>query len=178
MWVWQRTRWVPLMLVSMLLKEDVVMRMMVDLAPWSRSSIGFDRMFDMLENARRSERADNYPPYNIEKTSDDTYRITLAVAGFSPAELSITSQPNELIVAGKKDENGSGHYFYRGIADRAFSRRFSLADYVRVAGANLNGGLLSIDLVREVPEAMKPRRIEIANSNQPQSEAIATKVAA
>jgi molecular chaperone IbpA len=162
----------------MLLKEDVVMRMMVDLAPWSRSSIGFDRMFDMLENARRSERADNYPPYNVEKTSDDTYRITLAVAGFSPAELSITSQPNELIVAGKKDENGSGQYFYRGIADRAFSRRFSLADDVRVAGANLNGGLLSIDLVREVPEANKPRRIEIANSNQPQVETVANKIAA
>ena len=153
------------------------MRMM-DLAPWSRSSIGFDRLFDMLESARRSDHADNYPPYNIEKTSDDTYRITLAVAGFSPAELSITSQPNELIVAGKKDENGSGQYIYRGIADRAFRRRFSLADYVRAAGANLNGGLLSIDLVREMPEAMKPRRIEIANSNQPQIETVATKVAA
>ena len=153
------------------------MRMMVDLAPWSRSSIGFDRMFDMLENARRSERADNYPPYNIEKTSDDTYRITLAVAGFSPAELSITFQPNELIVAGKKDENSS-RYLHRGIADRAFRRRFSLADYVRVAGANLNGGLLSIDLAREAPEAMKPRRIEIANSNQPQGATLATKVAA
>ena len=88
------------------------------------------------------------------------------------------TQPNELIVAGKKDENASGQYFYRGISDRAFSRWFSLADDVRVAGANLNGGLLSIDLVREVPEAMKPRRIEIANRNQPQSEAIATKVAA
>ena len=161
----------------MLLKEDVVMRMM-DLAPWSRSSIGFDRLFDMLENARRSDHPENYPPYNIEKTSDETYRITLAVAGFYPSELSIMTQPNELIVAGKKDETGSGQYLYRGIADRAFRRRFSLADYIRVAGANFNGGLLSIDLVREVPEANKPRRIEIANSNQPQAETVATKLAA
>ena len=150
---------------------------MIDLAPWSRSSIGFDRLFDMLENARRSDHPENYPPYNIEKTSDETYRITLAVAGFSPSELSIMTQPNELIVAGKKDENSS-RYLHRGIADRAFRRRFSLADYVRVAGANLNGGLLSIDLVREVPEANKPRRIEIANSNQPQVETVANKIAA
>jgi molecular chaperone IbpA len=151
---------------------------MLDLDPWSRSSIGFDRLFDKLEKAGRSGHPENYPPYNIEKTSDDTYRITLAVAGFSPNELSIRTQPNELIVAGKKDETGSRQYLYRGIADRAFHRRFSLADYVRVAGANFNGGLLSIDLVREVPEVMKPRRIEIANSNQPHVETIALKVAA
>jgi len=164
-------------LVSMLLKEDVVMRMM-DFAPWSRSSIGFDRLFDLLENTGRSDHAENYPPYNIEKTSDDTYRITLAVAGFSPAELSITSQPNELIVAGKKDKHGRGQYLYRGIADRAFRRRFSLADDVKVAGANLIDGMLTIGLVREVPEAMKPRQIEIANSNQPRLETVATKIAA
>jgi molecular chaperone IbpA len=150
----------------------------MDLASLRRSLIGSDRFFDMLENARRSDHPESYPPYNIEKTSDDTYRITLAVAGFSPNELSITTQPNQLIVSGKKDEIGSGHYLYRGIADRAFRRRFCLADYVRVTGAHFNGGLLSIGLVREVPEVMKPRQIEIANSNQRQAETVAPKVAA
>jgi molecular chaperone IbpA len=145
------------------------MRMM-DFAPFSRSSIGFDRLFDMLENFARTDQADNYPPYNIAKTGDDAYRITLAVAGFSPEELSITTQLNELVVAGRKAEGAKGQYLYQGIANRAFQHRFSLADYVKVAGANLNAGLLDIDLVREVPEAMKPRRIEIANSNQPQIE--------
>jgi molecular chaperone IbpA len=145
------------------------MRMM-DLAPLSRSSIGFDRLFDMLENFARTDQADNYPPYNIEKTGDDAYRITVAVAGFSPEELSVTAQLNELVVAGRKAEGAKGQYLYRGIANRAFRHRFSLADYVNVAGANLNAGLLAIDLVRKVPEAMKPRRIEIANSNQPQIE--------
>jgi molecular chaperone IbpA len=158
----------------MLLKEDVVMRMM-DLAPFSRSSIGFDRLFDMLENAPRFEAVGNYPPYNIEKIGEDAYRITLAVAGFSPDELSITAQPNQLIVAGKRVENADAQYLYRGIAERAFQRQFSLADYVRVASATLTNGLLSIELVSEVPEAMKPRRIEIANNNLPQIE---SKVAA
>ena len=124
---------------------------MIDLAPWSRSSIGFDRLFDMLKNTRRSEHADNYPPYNIEKTSDDSWRWQASPQLSSRLSL----KPKELVVAGKKDENGSSRYLYRGIADRAFRRWFSLADYVRVAGANLNGGLLSIDLVREVPEAME-----------------------
>jgi molecular chaperone IbpA len=153
----------------MLLKEDVVMRMM-DFAPLSRSSIGFDRLFNMLENAMQSEPSDNYPPYNIEKTGENTYCITLAVAGFTPDELSITSQPNQLIVSGKKEQNGNAAYLYQGIAGRPFQRQFSLADYVTVTGADLNNGLLSIKLVREVPEAMKPRRIAIANSNQPQVE--------
>lgn len=142
------------------------MRIM-DIAPLSRSSIGFDRLFDMLENATQFEQAENYPPYNIAKTGDDAYRITLAVAGFTSEELSITSQPNQLIVAGKKAADGGGQYLYQGIAGRAFQRQFNLADYVKVTGANLNNGMLAIDLVREVPEAMKPRRIEIANSNQP-----------
>jgi molecular chaperone IbpA len=146
------------------------MRMM-DLAPLSRSSIGFDRLFDMVENFARSDQAENnYPPYNIEKTGDDAYRITLAVAGFTPDELSITTQLNELIVAGRKAEGSKGQYLYQGIAHRTFQRRFSLADYVKVAAASLDGGLLAIELVREVPEAMKPRRIEIANSNKPQIE--------
>jgi molecular chaperone IbpA len=154
-------------LVSILLKEDVVMRMM-DFAPLSRSLGGFERVFD--EHAPQFASVGNYPPYNIEKTDENAYRITLAVAGFSADELSITAEPNELIVAGKKAQNADGRYFYQGIAARAFQRRFSLADYVSVASATLNNGLLSIELVREVPEAMKPRRIEIANSNLPQIE--------
>jgi molecular chaperone IbpA len=157
------------MLVSMLLTEDVVMRM-IDFAPLSRATIGFDRLFDMLDNAMQFEHVDNYPPYNIEKTGEDAYRITLAVAGFTPDELSITSEPNQLIVAGEKAQAGNGEYLYQGIAGRPFQRQFSLADYVKVVGANLNNGILAIDLVREVPEAMKPRRIEIANRNQPQIE--------
>jgi molecular chaperone IbpA len=151
------------------------MRMM-DLAPLSRSSIGFDRLFDLLENATQLEPVENYPPYNIEKTGDDAYRITLAVAGFTPEDLSITSQPNQLVVAGKKAQNGNGEYLYQGIVGRAFQRQFSLADYVKVSGASLNNGMLAIDLVREVPEAMKPRRIEISSSNQLQQ--IEGKVAA
>jgi molecular chaperone IbpA len=143
------------------------MRMM-DFSPLSRSSVSFDPLFEMLEDATQLEAAGHYPPYNIEKTGNDAYRITLAVAGFSPDDLSITAQPNQLIVAGKKAQNGEHQYLYQGIAGRAFQRQFNLADYVKVSGANLDNGLLSIDLVREVPEAMKPRRIEIANSNQPQ----------
>jgi molecular chaperone IbpA len=141
---------------------------MMDFAPLSRATIGFDRLFDMLDSAMQFEQADSYPPYNIEKTGEDAYRITLAVAGFTPDELSITSEPNQLIVAGKKAQAGNGAYLYQGIADRPFQRQFSLADYVKVVGANLTNGILAIDLVREVPEAMKPRRIEIVNRNQPQ----------
>jgi molecular chaperone IbpA len=143
---------------------------MIDFAPLSRATIGFDRLFDMLDNAMQFEQADNYPPYNIEKTGEDAYRISLAVAGFTPDELSITSEPNQLIVAGKKAQTGNGAYLYQGIAGRSFQRQFSLADYVKVVGANLTNGILAIDLVHEVPEAMKPRRIEIANRNQPQIE--------
>jgi molecular chaperone IbpA len=143
---------------------------MIDFTPLSRATIGFDRLFDMLDNAMQFEQADNYPPYNIEKTGEDTYRISLAVAGFTPDELSITSEPNQLIVAGKKIQTGNGAYLYHGIAGRSFQRQFSLADYVKVVGANLTNGMLAIDLVHEVPEAMKPRRIEIANRNQPQIE--------
>jgi molecular chaperone IbpA len=143
---------------------------MIDFTPLSRATIGFDRLFDMLDNAMQFEQADNYPPYNIEKTGEDAYRISLAVAGFTPDELSITSEPNQLIVAGKKTQTGNEAYLYQGIAGRSFQRQFSLADYVNVVGANLTNGMLAIDLVHEVPEAMKPRRIEIANRNQPQIE--------
>ena len=142
----------------------------MDFAPLTRSTIGFDRLFNMLENAVQFEPAENYPPYNIERTGEDGYRITLAVAGFTPEELSITAQPNQLIVTGKKMGEDSGEYLYRGIAGRAFQRQFSLADHVKVVGAHLKDGMLSIELVREVPEALKPRRIEIANGNQPQIE--------
>ena len=127
-------------------------------APLSQATIGFDRLFDMLDNAMQFEQADNYPPYNIEKTGEDTYRISLAVAGFTPDELSITSEPNQLIVAGKKTQTGNKAHLYQGIAGRSFQRQFSLADYVKVVGANLTNGMLAIDLVHEVPEAMKPRR--------------------
>jgi molecular chaperone IbpA len=161
-------------LVSMLLKEDMAMRM-IDVSPLTRFAVGFDRLFDMIESAVQADPASNYPPYNIEKTGEDSYRVTLAIAGFKPEELSITSQQNQLIVAGNKAKEDGVEYIYRGIAGRAFQRQFSLADYVKVVGASLNDGLLTIDLVREVPEAMKPRRIEIANNNQPQIE---SKVAA
>jgi molecular chaperone IbpA len=146
----------------MLLKEDMVMRLM-DFAPLTRSSIGFDRLFDMIDNATQYEQADAYPPYNIERTGENAYRITLAVAGFEPDELHITSQANQLIVAGKKAQTAGGEFLYQGIAGRAFQRQFSLADYVRVTGANLHNGMLSVDLAREVPEAAKPRRIDIGN---------------
>jgi molecular chaperone IbpA len=153
----------------MLLTGDMAMGV-VDFAPLIRSTVGFDRLFNMLENAIEFDPAENYPPYDIERTSENGYRITLAVAGFAPEELSITAQPNQLVVAGKKAGEDSGEYLYRGIAGRAFQRQFNLADYVKVVGASLKDGMLSIELVREVPEALKPRRIEIANGNQPQIE--------
>ncbi len=140
------------------------MRVM-DFAPLTRSSIGFDRLFNLIENATQAEQVDTYPPYNIEKTGENAYRITLAVAGFEQDELAITSQANQLVVAGRKAQSNSGEYLYQGIAGRAFQRQFSLADYVRVTGANLHNGMLSIELAREVPEAAKPRRVEIANGH-------------
>lgn len=139
-----------------------------DLSPYRRTTVGFDRLFDFLENATRSEPADNYPPFDIEKVSDDSYRITLAVAGFKQSELDITARQNLLVVSGRKEEgrgNKDGNYLHMGIATRAFERRFELADFVRVEGADLRDGLLSIDLVREVPEAMKPRKIEIGGAS-------------
>jgi molecular chaperone IbpA len=134
-----------------------------------RSGVGFDRLFDILDQAGKWEPADNYPPYNIEKTGEDTYRVTLAAAGFTPDELSITSQPNLLVVAGKKAEAQGVSYLHQGIAGRAFERRFSLADHVKVTAARLENGLLTIELVRELPEEMKPRRIPIASGTQPQA---------
>ena len=137
------------------------MRTNENLAPLYRSSIGFDRMFDLLDSSLRGSTPNNWPPYDIEKIDDDRYRISMAVAGFSADELSISAQPNLLIVSGEKRPHPAGDYLYRGIAHRPFVRRFELADYVEVSAANLADGLLTIDLRRALPEALKPRRVVI-----------------
>ena len=138
---------------------------MFDLAPLHRSSIGFDRIFDMLENAARAQAVDNWPPYDTLKLSEDRYRITMAVAGFNRDELDISVQPNLLVVTGeRKNGEQAGEYLYRGIASRAFTRRFELADHVKVTGANLADGLLTIELEREIPDSMRPRRIAIESA--------------
>lgn len=139
-----------------------------DLTPLYRSTVGFDRLAALLDNALSHDNtAPSYPPYNIEKTGDDAYRITIAVAGFGEDELSIEARDGQLIVAARKANGGAEEgrtYLYRGIAERAFERRFQLADHVRATGATVANGLLHIDLVREIPEALKPRRIEIATA--------------
>lgn len=145
------------------------MRTTIDFSPLWRSSIGFDRMLNLLDEVTRVESADNYPPYDIEKTGDNAYRLTLAVAGFAPNELAVTAQPNLLVVSGNKAGAEDRQLLHRGIATRAFERQFRLADFVKVVGARLEQGLLMIELAREVPEAMKPRRIAIANGNEPQA---------
>ncbi len=137
----------------------------LDLSPLYRSAIGFDRMASLLNTVSQAEtKQPSYPPYNIVLTGDDTYRITMAVAGFAEAELDLQVEQNLLTVAGKKSENSEPkEYLYQGIAERGFERRFQLADHVRVENAQLENGLLHIDLVREIPEAMKPRKIEIGS---------------
>lgn len=139
-----------------------------DFSPFRRSMVGFDRLFDALESANRGGLTEaNYPPYDIEKLSGDAYRITLAVAGFAPEDIDITAQQNLLVVSGKQAEAGEDqgrNFVHRGIAARAFERRFQLADFVEVRSADLKNGLLVIELVREVPEAMKPRKIEVAGA--------------
>ena len=133
-----------------------------DFTPYRRSMVGFDRLFDLLENQRSAGSGDNYPPFNIERRGDDAYRITVAVAGFKPADIDITAQQNLLVVQGKKgDEAADGQFLHVGIAQRGFERRFELADYVRVENANLEDGLLVIDLIREVPDAMKPKKVPV-----------------
>jgi molecular chaperone IbpA len=136
------------------------MRTNLNFSPLFRSTVGFDRVFDLLENASRTQSFESWPPYDIVRTSEDSYRITMAVAGFSDAELTITHQPNLLIVAGDKPEE-DGDYLHRGIPGSSFERRFELADHVKVSGASLQNGLLTIMLVRELPEEMKPRKIAI-----------------
>ena len=133
-----------------------------DFTPLWRSTVGFDHLFDLLNNSQGLEGQDTYPPYDIARTGEETYRISLAVAGFSPSDIAITAQQNLLTVAGRYPENRDQEMIYQGIAARPFERRFSLADHVEVERAVLENGLLRIDLVRQVPEAMKPRRIEIA----------------
>ncbi|HTG38817.1 Hsp20 family protein [Sphingomonas sp.] len=136
-----------------------------DFTPYRRSTIGFDRLFDLMEASARQAQSDNYPPFNLERTADDRYRITLAVAGFKADEIDITAQQNLLVVAGRKGEEDDGQrgaFLHLGIANRSFERRFELADFVRVDSANLADGLLTVDLVREVPEAMKPKKIAVA----------------
>jgi molecular chaperone IbpA len=142
------------------------MRTNFDFTPYRRSTVGFDRLFDMLEAG--SAAADNYPPFDLERVGDDEYRITLAVAGFGAGEIDITAQQNLLIVAGRKAEEDGRAFIHRGIATRAFERRFSLADYVQVKHADLADGILAIDLVREIPDAMKPRKVAIGGEAKPQ----------
>jgi molecular chaperone IbpA len=138
-----------------------------DFTPYRRSTVGFDRLFDLLEGQARGSAGDNYPPFNIERRGEDTYRITLAIAGFRPDDLEITAQQNLLVVHGRKrDEESAGHMLHLGIANRGFERRFELADYVRVDNADLADGLLVIDLVREIPEAMKPKRIPLGSQRK------------
>jgi molecular chaperone IbpA len=156
-------------------KEDMNMRSAFDFAPFRRSTVGFDRLFDMLENSSLGQAQENYPPFDLIKLGDNVYRIELAVAGFKPDELDITAQQNVLIVTGRKkdeSEEKGNNYVYRGIATRSFERRFALADHIQVRGADMKDGLLSIELVREIPEAMKPKKINIGESQREDRSAI------
>lgn len=139
------------------------MRTAYDLSPLYGSMIGVDRVADLIDAAMRRGGGNDWPPYDIEKTGDDTYRITLAAAGFRPADIEVVSQPNLLVVIGRREAHDDGRAFlHRGLANQTFERRFELADYVVVKSANHEHGLLTIDLAREIPEALKPRRIEIS----------------
>ena len=148
-----------------------------DFTPYRRSTVGFDRLFDLLENqVRNAGSGDNYPPYNVERRGEDAYRITLAIAGFRSEDLDITAHQNLLVIQGRKrDETVDGEMLHVGIANRGFERRFELADFVRVDHADLADGLLVIDLVREVPEAMKPKKVIIGG--QPTLQAVEDKQA-
>ena len=141
-----------------------------DLSPLYRSTVGFDRLANIMDNVRSTDSSQSgYPPYNIEKIGDDAYRISIAVAGFTDAELTIEARDGQLIISGKKvteTEQKEVNYLHRGIATRAFEKRFQLADHVRALGATTENGLLHVDLVREVPEALKPRKIKIVAGGQ------------
>jgi molecular chaperone IbpA len=150
-----------------------------DFAPLWRSSVGFDRLFDLINDTQRLETQDNYPPYDIVRTGDDTYRISLALAGFSPDEINITAQQNKLTVQGSKAGHESGsrpdhEYLYQGISARPFERHFNLEDHVEVDGASFENGLLQIELARKIPEAMKPRRIDVAGASTRKSDKMKT----
>jgi molecular chaperone IbpA len=158
--------------------EDMVMDRF-DFSPLFRSTIGFDRLARLVDTATRVDNtALSYPPYNIEKTGEDSYRLTMAVAGFAQDELDVTVHENTLVVTGKaqKDEE-NGRYLHRGIARRAFERRFSLADHLKVTGASIDNGLLHVDLVREVPEEAKPKQIKIGNGEPQRPQVIEQKAA-
>jgi molecular chaperone IbpA len=149
--------------VYLLLIGELVMRTVLDFSPLHRSSIGFDRVFDLLE-AARTQANDNWPPFDSVKLSEDSYRITMALAGFSREDISLTVQANMLTVSGERKGEQEGEVLHRGIANRPFNRRFELAEHVQVTGARMEHGLLVIDLKREVPEAYKLRRVEISES--------------
>lgn len=142
------------------------MRSAFDLSPLYRSTVGFDRLFDLLDQAAQIDPVTNWPPYDIEKVGEDRYVITMALAGFSADEIELTQKENQLVVTGQKNGQDEGRqYLHRGIASRAFKQTFNLADHVKVTGASLDNGLLTVELVREVPEALKPRRIGIRTGN-------------
>jgi len=144
-----------------------------DLTPLYRSTVGYDRLASILDNVTRTDGGSSYPPYNIEKTGEDAYRISIAVAGFSEDELTIEARDGQLVIAGKKAEaEEETNFLHRGIATRAFEKRFQLADHVRATDAITENGLLHVDLVREVPEALKPRKIEIAKSRPIEAEKV------
>jgi molecular chaperone IbpA len=140
-----------------------------DYSPFYRSTVGFDRVFDLLDSVVSQSGANGYPPYNIERSGDNAYRIVMAVAGFSESELNVTQKETELLVTGQAKQNGEDkkQYLYRGIAGRNFERRFQLAEHVKVAGAKLANGLLTIELQREIPEEKKPRAIQIEAEAKP-----------
>lgn len=139
----------------------------VDLSPLYRTLVGFDRISSLIDEGLRLDAASGYPPFNIEQTGEDAFRVELAVAGFTQDDLTIDYKENTLVVSGRKAQNGEDkrRYLHRGIAERGFERRFGLADHVRVVGAKLENGLLSIELIRELPETLKPRRIEIGTGD-------------
>ena len=142
--------------------------MTYDLSPLFRTAIGFDRLARLVDSAQQSTTVAAYPPYNIERTGDDAYRLTMAVAGFGNDDLDIVVKENTLVITGRvKDEAQKGEVLYRGIAGRAFERRFVLADHIQVDGADLQNGLLHVGLKRVVPEALKPRRVEIGSASAP-----------
>jgi len=144
-----------------------------DLTPLYRSTVGFDRLANILDNVTRSDGGSSYPPYNIEKTGDDAYRITIAVAGFADDELTIEARDGQLVISGKKTATEEEtNFLHRGIATRAFEKRFQLADHVRATDAVTKNGLLHVDLLREIPEALKPRKIEIAKSRPIEAEKV------
>ena len=147
------------------------MRSAFDFAPYRRSTIGFDRLFDLLESSSLGQGSENYPPFDLIKVDENHYRINLAVAGFSRDEIDITAQQNQLIVSGKRNDVDGIDYIHRGIANRQFERKFGLADFIKVAEADLKDGLLSVELIREIPEAMRPRKVAIGAS-QPKQPAI------